>query len=77
MKHTVTVIEIEEIVTKHTIDIEVPDGRDLQEFLDEKVMEFDYIGKVLDKSGSRGSIKSEEVVHREVWDSEGTLLLEG
>lgn len=77
MKHTIDIYEVEEVAVKYRIEIEVPDGKDLQEFLDEQVMEGDYIGDMISESGIPGKQTSSSLVLREVWDSDGNLVLEG
>ena len=77
MKHIIQIYEVEEVAVKYEIEIEVPDGKDLQEFLDEQVMEGDYIGDLICESGMSGKPTSPTLVLREVWDSDGNLLLEG
>ena len=77
MKHIIQIYEVEEVAVKYQIEIEVPDGKDLQEFLDEQVIERDYIGDMISESEIPGKQTSSTLVLREVWDSDGKLLLEG
>ena len=75
MKKTLTFYEYTTVCHKYDVEVDIPDGTDLTEWLDEQDKpSMGGLGDLL--YGVAGKEVNNEVEGLEVWDSEGQLLLQ-